>query len=170
MLERENFGRVLVFTRTRRAAERISHILEARKHKANRIHADRSQAQREAALRGFKNGNTRVLVATDIAARGIDVDQISHVINYDIPESPEDYVHRIGRTGRAGNKGYAITLLTSVEESTMRAIEKLTGQTIERVLLPNFGGQLPAPAALGKQTVGSKGNTRRRSFSPRASR
>ncbi|MDQ4120948.1 MAG: DEAD/DEAH box helicase [Acidobacteriota bacterium] len=169
LLERENFERVLVFTRTRRAAERISHILEARKHKANRIHADRSQTQREAALRGFKNGNTRVLVATDIAARGIDVDQISHVINYDIPESPEDYVHRIGRTGRAGNKGRAITLLTSVEETTMRAIEKLTGQTVERVLLPNFGGQLPAPAA-AKQFAGSKRNTRGRSFSPRASR
>lgn len=168
LLERENFDRVLVFTRTRRAAERISHILEARQHKANRIHADRSQSQREAALKGFKNGNTRVLVATDIAARGIDVDQISHVINYDIPESPEDYVHRIGRTGRAGNKGRAITLMTSVEETTMRAIEKLTGQTVERVLLPNFGGQLNAPAA--KSFSGSKGNTRRRSFSPRASR
>lgn len=169
LLERESFERVLVFTRTRRAAERISHILEARKHKANRIHADRSQAQREAALRGFKNGNTRVLVATDIAARGIDVDQISHVINYDIPESPEDYVHRIGRTGRAGNKGRAITLLTSVEETTMRAIEKLTGQTVERVLLPNFGGQMATPTG-AKQFAANKRNTRRRSFSPRASR
>ena len=169
LLERENFDRVLVFTRTRRAAERISHILEARKHKANRIHADRSQAQREAALRGFKNGNTRVLVATDIAARGIDVDQISHVINYDIPESPEDYVHRIGRTGRAGNKGRAITLLTSVDETTMRAIEKLTGQTIERVLLPDFGGRMPAPAA-PKQLAANRKSAGRRSFSPRASR
>ena len=169
LLERENFERVLVFTRTRRAAERISHILEARQHKANRIHADRSQSQREAALRGFKNGNTRVLVATDIAARGIDVDQISHVINYDIPESPEDYVHRIGRTGRAGNKGRAITLLTSVDETTMRAIEKLTGQTIERVLLPDFGGRMPAPAA--PKQLSSKGRSAgRRSFSPRASR
>ena len=101
---------MLVFTRTRRGAERLSHILEAREHKVNRIHADRTQPQREAALRGFKNGQTRVLVATDIAARGIDVDLISHVINYDVPQAPEDYVHRIGRTGRAGNRARAITL------------------------------------------------------------
>lgn len=168
LLERENFERVLVFTRTRRAAERLSHILEARRHKADRIHADRSQTQREAALRKFKNGGTRVLVATDIAARGIDVDQISHVINYDVPEAPEDYVHRIGRTGRAGNTGRAITLLTSIEETTMRAIEKLIGQKIERVVLPDFGGQTPSVAA--KPVAASKTNARRRSFSPRASR
>lgn len=158
LLERERFERVLVFTRTRRAAERLSHILEARSHKVNRIHADRSQAQREAALRNFKNGSTRVLVATDIAARGIDVDSVSHVINYDVPEAPEDYVHRIGRTGRAGNKGRAITLVTSSEELTMRAIEKLTGQKVERVLLPNFGGALAIPV---------KQNVNRRSFRAR---
>src|SRR5918997_1708539 len=138
--ERDNFDRVLVFTRTRRGAERLSHILEAREHKVNRIHADRTQPQREAALRGFKDGKTRVLVATDIAARGIDIDSISHVINYDVPETPEDYVHRIGRTGRAGNPGRAITLVTPVEELSMRAIERLTGQVVERVLLPTFGG------------------------------
>ena len=142
LLERETFERVLVFTRTKRAADRLSHILEARSHKANRIHADRSQSQREAALRAFKNGSTRVLVATDIAARGIDVDLVSHVINYDVPEVPEDYVHRIGRTGRAGNKGRALTLITAAEEPTMRAIEKLTGQKVERVLLAGFGGAL----------------------------
>ena len=102
--------RVLVFTRTRRGAERLSHILEAREHKVNRIHADRTQPQREAALRGFKEGSTRVLVATDIASRGLDVDSVSHVINYDVPVAPEDYVHRIGRTGRAGKTGRAITL------------------------------------------------------------
>src|SRR2546421_877899 len=136
LLERERFERVLVFTRTRRGAERLSHILEAREHKVNRIHADRTQPQREAALRSFKDGATRVLVATDIAARGIDVDSISHVINYDVPEQPEDYVHRIGRTGRAGNRGRAITLVTPVEEISMRAIERMTGQTIERVVLP----------------------------------
>ena len=118
LLERERFERVLVFTRTRRGAERLSHILEAREHKVNRIHADRTQPQREAALRGFKEGQTRVLVATDIAARGMDVDSISHVINYDVPAAPEDYVHRIGRTGRAGNVGRAITLVTPVEEMT----------------------------------------------------
>jgi len=172
LLERERFDRVLVFTRTRREAERLSHILEAREHKVNRIHADRSQSQREAALRGFKNGQTRVLVATDIAARGIDVDSISHVINYDVPEAPEDYVHRIGRTGRAGNKGHAITLITSNEESSMRAIERMTGQAVERVLLPDFGGSLTASTPTKKFFSGGRrsSSSNRRSFRPRSSR
>ena len=170
--ERNNFDRVLVFTRTRRGAERLSHILLARDHKVNRIHADRTQPQREAALRGFKEGQTRVLVATDIAARGIDVDSISHVINYDVPEQPEDYVHRIGRTGRAGKTGRAITLVTPVDELSMRAIERLTGQSVERVVLPTFGG---APPAAQRVAAGAKpframrgsGSSSRRSFRPR---
>src|SRR5438477_3252027 len=107
--EREPFERVLVFTRTRRGAERLSHILKARDHSVDRIHADRSQPQREAALRQFSDGRTRVLVATDIAARGLDVNSVSHVINYDVPAAPEDYVHRVGRTGRAGSHGKANT-------------------------------------------------------------
>jgi ATP-dependent RNA helicase RhlE len=171
LLEREQFDRVLVFTRTKRAADRISHILEARQHKANRIHADRSQAQREAALRGFKNGNTRVLVATDIAARGIDVDLVSHVINYDVPEAPEDYVHRIGRTGRAGNKGRALTLITSGEEHTMRAIEKLTGQKVERILLPAYGGVMPTVASSEQRySAPKKSSSNSRSFRARRAR
>ena len=168
LLEKEDFDRVLVFTRTKRGADRLSHILEARSHKSNRIHGDRSQSQREAALRGFKNGKTRVLVATDVAARGIDIDSVSHVINYDIPEAPEDYVHRIGRTGRAGNKGRAITLFTTAEEHSMRAIEKLTGQPVERVLLPDFGGVLTSMASpISKVSTAKKSF---RSFRPRRGR
>lgn len=140
LLEKEAFERVLVFTRTKRGADRLAHILEKRSHKSNRIHGDRSQSQREAALRAFKSGRTRILVATDVAARGIDIDSVSHVINYDIPTAPEDYVHRIGRTGRAGNVGRAITLFTTAEEHTMRAIEKLMGQNVERIVLSEFGG------------------------------
>jgi ATP-dependent RNA helicase RhlE len=140
LLEREHYTRVLIFTRTRRGAERLSHILAAREHRVDRIHADRTQSQREAALRGFKEGRYRVLIATDIASRGIDVEAVSHVINYDVPEAPEDYIHRIGRTGRAGNPGRAVTLITPVEELSMSAIERFTGQVIERVLLPGFGG------------------------------
>jgi ATP-dependent RNA helicase RhlE len=173
LLERERFERVLVFTRTRRGAERLSHILEAREHKVNRIHADRTQPQREAALRGFKDGKTRVLVATDIAARGIDVDSISHVINYDVPAAPEDYVHRIGRTGRAGNRGRAITLVTPVEELSMRAIERLTGQAVERVLLQGFGGVKAATPGAAKPfgvKRGAGASTGRRSFRPRRGR
>ena len=168
--ESENFERVLVFTRTRRAAERLSHILEAREHKVNRIHADRTQPQREAALRGFKEGRTRVLVATDIAARGIDVDSVSHVINYDVPEQPEDYIHRIGRTGRAGKGGRAITLVTPVEELSMRAIERLTGQAVERVVVPGFGGaSFGSASSAGKPVRALKrtGSSTRRSFRPR---
>src|SRR6266850_5034709 len=152
LLEREKFERVLVFARTRRGAERLSHILEARDHQVNRIHSDRTQPQREAALRGFRDGRTRVLVATDIAARGLDVDSVSHVINYDVPSAPEDYVHRIGRTGRAGNEGQAFTIVAPVDELSMRAIERLTGQTVKRVVLPAFGG---APL----QTANTNGNS-----------
>ena len=112
----------------------------------NRIHSDRSQPQREAALRGFRDGRTRVLVATDIAARGLDVDGVSHVINYDVPAAPEDYVHRIGRTGRAGSKGQAITIVTPVDELSLRAIEKLMGQTVKRIVPTGFGGTIPASA------------------------
>jgi ATP-dependent RNA helicase RhlE len=168
LLERERFERVLVFTRTRRGAERISHILKARDHKVDRIHADRSQSQRESALRGFRDGRTRVLVATDIAARGLDVDLVSHVINYDVPSAPEDYVHRIGRTGRAGNAGKAITIVTSADELSMRAIERLTKQNVKRVVPPGFGG---VKAFDGGRTHGtSRPGTRSvftRSFSPR---
>ena len=144
LLERENkdesLAKVLVCTRTRRGSERLSHILRARNHSVNRIHADRSQPQREAALREFRDGHTRVLVATDIAARGLDVDAVSHVINNDVPDVPEDYVHRVGRTGRAGKQGKAITIVTPVDELSIRAIERLIGQPIKRVVPEGFGG------------------------------
>lgn len=140
LLAREQCLRALVFTRTRRGAERLSRTLAASGSRVDRIHADRSQSQREAALRGFKDGRCHVLVATDIAARGIDVDLVTHVINFDVPATAEDYVHRIGRTGRAGNAGHAITLLTPVDELSMLEIEKLTGQKVERVVLAGFGG------------------------------
>jgi ATP-dependent RNA helicase RhlE len=168
LLERERFERVLVFTRTRRGAERLSHILTAREHRANRIHADRTQSQRESALKGFRDGRTRVLVATDIAARGLDIDSVSHVINYDVPVAPEDYVHRIGRTGRAGNKGRAITLVAPADELSMRAIERLTGQAVERVVLPGFGGaQAHASSKPATPFRGASSSYGRRSFRPR---
>jgi ATP-dependent RNA helicase RhlE len=167
LLEKENFERVLVFTRTKRSADRLAHILEMREHSSNRIHGDRSQSQRESALKDFKAGQTRILVATDVAARGIDIESVSHVINYDIPESPEDYVHRIGRTGRAGSTGRAITLFTLAEEHSMKAIEKLTGKKVDRVLHPDFGGHVMTQAA----PIGNSGTPRRtRSFGSRRSR
>lgn len=131
--EPERFERVLIFTRTRRGAERLSHVLQARDHRVKRIHADRTQSQREEALRAFGEGRARVLVATDIAARGLDINSVSHVINYDVPAAPEDYVHRVGRTGRAGSHGQAISMVAPADETSMRAIERLTGQTIKRI-------------------------------------
>ena len=167
--ERQPFERVLVFTRTRRGAERISHILKARDHSVNRIHADRSQPQREAALREFSDGRARVLVATDIAARGLDVDSVSHVINYDVPAAPEDYVHRVGRTGRAGNQGKAITIVAPVDELSMRAIERLTGQAVKRIRPEGFGGlqRLGASAAPSFTPIARTSRSTIRSFSPR---
>jgi ATP-dependent RNA helicase RhlE len=164
LLNKEDFDRVLVFTRTKRGADRIAHILDKQELKSNKIHGDRSQSQREAALSSFKAGKTRVLVATDVAARGIDIDAVSHVINYDVPEAPEDYVHRIGRTGRAGNRGQAITLFTLAEEHNLRAIERLTGQQVERVFLPDFGGVKPVETAAGAKArpFRSFGGRRRR--------
>ncbi len=141
LLEKEHtpFERVLIFTRTRRGAERLSHVLQARDHAVKRIHADRSQSQREAALRAFSEGRARVLVATDIASRGLDINAVSHVINYDIPAAPEDYVHRVGRTGRAGNQGKAISIIAPVDEYALRAIERLTGQSVKRIVPESFG-------------------------------
>ena len=174
LLERENqqdsLERVLVFTRTRRGSERLSHILRARNHTVNRIHADRSQPQREAALREFRDGRARVLVATDIAARGLDVDAVSHVINYDVPAAPEDYVHRVGRTGRAGNQGKAITIVTPVDELSMRAIERLIGQRVKRVVPEGFGGVHSSISTATKSLIPARRTSHVRSFRPRRAR
>lgn len=165
----ERFERVLIFTRTRRGAERLSHVLRARDHTVKRIHADRSQSQREEALRAFGEGRARVLVATDIAARGLDIDAVSHVINYDVPAAPEDYVHRVGRTGRAGSHGQAISIVAPADEYAMRAIERLTGQAIRRIMpegfvIPSFPvSPIKSPARVSAARSSS------RSFRPRRS-
>ena len=130
--------RTLVFTRTRRRAERLSRTLNKAGISCEAIHGDRTQGQRQQALDGFKSGKIAVLVATDVVARGIDVDNITHVINFDIPTNPEDYVHRIGRTARAGASGIAVSLLTSEDVHDLVAIERLIGATIERHDLPDF--------------------------------
>jgi ATP-dependent RNA helicase RhlE len=123
-------NRVIVFTRTKRGADRVARYLEASGVSASSIHGDKSQPQRERALAAFKAGACRALVATDIAARGIDVDAVSHVINYELPNVPEAYVHRIGRTARAGAAGMAISLCSDDERALLRDIQKVTRQTI----------------------------------------
>jgi len=126
LLQQRPLKRVLVFTRTKRRADRVATVLKKNGIKANSIHGDKTQNQRTQALNGFKSGRLQVLVATDIAARGIDVEEISHVINYDLPNEAESYVHRIGRTGRAGAAGTAYSFCSADERSFLRDIEKLT--------------------------------------------
>lgn len=167
--EPERFERVLIFTRTRRGAERLSHVLQARDHRVKRIHADRTQSQRAEALRAFSEGRARVLVATDIAARGLDIDAVSHVINYDVPTAPEDYVHRVGRTGRAGSRGEAISMVAPADEYAMRAIERLTGQTIKRLVPDGFGKAAPAESPVKAPARASTPHRSVRSFRPRRS-
>ena len=130
LLEEENLDRVLVFTRTKHRADRICRHLEHNRIRGAAIHSNRSQSQRQHALDGFKNGTYRVLVATDIVARGIDVDRISHVINYDLPSQAQDYVHRIGRTARAGASGTAISFLAAEQVGELREIEVMLGEPL----------------------------------------
>ncbi len=136
---------VLVFTRTKHRAKRLAEQLGKKGFKAASLQGNLSQNRRREALGGFRDGTFQVLVATDIAARGIDVSQISHVINYDIPDTPEAYVHRIGRTGRAARTGDAFTLVTGEDRAMVRAIEKALGSSIERRTLQGFDLTAPAP-------------------------
>jgi ATP-dependent RNA helicase RhlE len=129
---------VLVFTRTKHGADRVVRHLDDESISATAMHADKSQGERTRALEDFKAGKIRVLVATDIAQRGLDVSGISHVINYDVPQQPEDYVHRIGRTGRAAATGDAFTFMSPDEISMVRAIERTIGQQIPRISVPGF--------------------------------
>ncbi len=138
LLERTHYDSVLIFTRTKHEADRISHRLRDARHAVAVLHSNRTQRERVEALEGFKSGKYEVMVATDIAARGIDIAGISHVINYDVPQHPEDYVHRIGRTGRAQAVGDAFTLITADEINEVRAIERFIGQKVSRLKLENF--------------------------------
>jgi ATP-dependent RNA helicase RhlE len=138
MLQRGDISQALVFTRTKHRANRLADHLVKAGVRAERIHGNRSQAQRTAALEGFKAGRFPVLVATDIAARGIDVNELGHVVNFDVPQAPEDYIHRVGRTGRAEATGEAFTLVSPEEEGDLRDIEKAIGRRLPRVTVPDF--------------------------------
>lgn len=144
LLRRTSTESVLVFTRTKHRANRVAMQLERANYKVARLHSNRSQNQRQIALDGFRDGTFQVLVATDIAARGIDVATISHVINYDIPDTPDAYIHRIGRTGRAARTGDAYTLVTPEDSVMVRTIERVIGHALERRRLEGFE-EAPAP-------------------------
>jgi ATP-dependent RNA helicase RhlE len=138
LLRKKTMTQALIFTRTKHRANRLADHLVQAGIRAERIHGNRSQSQRTAALNGFKAGTFPVLVATDIAARGIDVEQLGHVVNFDVPQAPDDYIHRVGRTGRAEATGEAFTFVSPDEESDLRDIERAIGTRLPRVTVPDF--------------------------------
>ncbi len=138
LLERTDFDSILIFSRTKDGADRIARQLKTQKRSVAVLHSNRTQTERVEALEGFKNGRFEMMVATDIAARGIDIAGVSHVINYDVPQHPEDYVHRIGRTGRAQNVGDAFTIMIAEELMHVKAIERFIGQRVPRLKLDGF--------------------------------
>jgi ATP-dependent RNA helicase RhlE len=155
---------VLVFSRMKHGADRIARRLQASGIETATLHSNRSQNQRLRALKDFRSGAVRVLVATDIAARGIDVDGISHVVNYDFPKHPEDYVHRIGRTGRAKAVGDAISFVTSEDHSALRSLERFIGRGIVRKRAEGFDTSAPAPIRVeggGEQPRHKQGQQKR---------
>ncbi|MDZ7290358.1 MAG: DEAD/DEAH box helicase [candidate division KSB1 bacterium] len=164
---------VLIFTRTKVRTERLARQLQEGGFETARIHGDRTQGQRLAALEGFRHRRHRILVATDIAARGLDVDGISHVINFDVPVFPEDYVHRIGRTARANAIGAALTLVAPAEESFLAAIQQLTKTKIPRQTVPDFNYDrvfLPRPEGPGRRKKDLEGKSHVRKSSVERSR
>jgi ATP-dependent RNA helicase RhlE len=163
LITQGDWHQVLVFTRMKHGANRLTEFLQDHGVTAMAIHGNKSQGARTKALADFKSGELQVLVATDIAARGIDIDQLPHVVNFELPNVPEDYVHRIGRTGRAGASGEAISLVCLDEEGFLRDIEKLIKRTIAREVIPGFEppkGEKAEPIVLGRRmTIGAgRGN------------
>jgi ATP-dependent RNA helicase RhlE len=151
LLQRSEIDDALVFTRTKHRADRLAKYLSAAGIPVDRIHGNRSQSQRTAALRAFKSGRVRVLVATDIVARGIDITELGHVVNFDVPAVPEDYIHRVGRTARAAATGDAFTFVSPAEEADLRGIERALGKRLPRVTVPDFDytarAEVPLPVA-----------------------
>ncbi|MBA3773332.1 MAG: DEAD/DEAH box helicase [Ramlibacter sp.] len=156
IIQEHDWSQVLVFTRTKFGANNVAEFLTKNGIQAMALHGNKSQSARTQALAGFKSGDIRALVATDIAARGIDIDELPHVVNYEIPNVPEDYVHRIGRTGRAGNEGAAVSFVCLDEEGWMQEIERFTKQRIPSIVIEGFGpepGERGEPIAMGRQTI-----------------
>jgi ATP-dependent RNA helicase RhlE len=164
LLVREDVTSVLVFVRTKRRADRVARQLREERFDVAIIHGNRSQNQRETALAGFRSGEHQIMVATDVASRGIDVEGISHVINYDVPLVPTDYVHRVGRTARMEAAGEAMTFVAPEEEGSLQGIEKTLGKTIHRVTLPDFDYRAPAPPKAHGQGGGRSGPSRRQAI------
>lgn len=164
VLDTEATGQVLVFTKTKRGADRLSKQLQKQDLSCEAIHGGKTQAGRERVLQGFRNGKVDILIATDLAARGIDIEGLSHVINYDMPHDPESYVHRIGRTGRAGAEGMSVTFCTPDDHDCLNAVEKLIGQRIPVDSKQPFHTRSRATTTKGGKGKGGKQN---RTWKPR---
>ncbi len=167
LLKQHSEDSFLVFTQTRRAADRLSEVLTANRYGVVTLHSDRSQPQRNKAMASFRSGQVRVLVATDVAARGIDVDDIAFVVNYEVPATAEDYIHRVGRTARAGRNGSALTFVSPEEESTLSCIEHVTGVKLERARLKGFSDGRSDEQVKFATEVGRLRPSSTRSFSSR---
>jgi ATP-dependent RNA helicase RhlE len=169
ILRESGQGQVLVFTRTKHRAKKLAIQLSQAGHSATSLQGNLSQGQRDLAMNSFRRGRVKVLVATDIAARGIDVSQVSHVINYDIPDTADAYTHRTGRTGRMEHLGTALTLVTKEDLPMVRTIERLMGQNLERRVMSNFDESIKVPSqpiqSNNKSSQNRSNNNRFRSFS-----
>jgi ATP-dependent RNA helicase RhlE len=149
LLKHTDTNSVLIFTRTKHRAHRVAQQIARAGFDVTSLHGDRTQGQRQSALKGFKDGTHQIMVATDIAARGLDVESISHVINFDMPDTADAYIHRIGRTGRAERTGDAFTLVTPEDSDMVRALEKIMGKPLPKLTLPDFDYKAPPPPKSG---------------------
>jgi len=165
LLKETETDSVLIFTRTKHRARRLDRQLKKAGYKVTSLHSDRTQGQRQNALKGFKSGHFQIMVATDIAARGLDVENISHVINFDMPDTADAYIHRIGRTGRAKRTGKAFTFITPDDSDLIRKLEKIMKQKLERQTIEGFDYSVPAPP---KQAPSPRRAKRARASSPRS--
>ncbi len=154
LLKQTSTNSVLIFTRTKHRADKIARQIAHAGHRVTSLHSNRTQGQREQALHGFKTGHFRIMVATDIAARGLDIDSISHVINFDMPDTADAYIHRIGRTGRAQRTGDAFTLVTPEDNDMVRQLERIMKGPIEKITFEDFDYTLPAPPRSGSDARG----------------
>src|SRR5215208_8322245 len=158
LLKQIDSDSVLIFTRTKHRADKLARQIAHAGHRVTSLHSNRTQGQREQALHGFKTGHFRIMVATDIAARGLDIESISHVINFDMPDTADAYIHRIGRTGRAQRTGDAFTLVTPEDNDMIRALERIMGGAIKREILPDFDYTVPAPPRSASDRGSGSGN------------
>ncbi len=154
LLKETKFESVLIFTRTKHRAQKLAKQIGKLGYRTTSLHSNRTQNQRQSALRGFKSGQSQIMVATDIAARGLDIETISHVINYDIPDTADAYIHRIGRTGRAKRTGKAFTFITENDKDMVKTIEKIMKQTLSRNYIEDFDYAVPKPKAHPNQRTG----------------